>query len=108
MRDVGGPTVHTDEVIAAIEAAVPGARITYADVELPFPADTGDPAPATPLDEGIADAIARFRDLLDRGLVASPPPDQRRRLHPPRGPFQDRGPLTLAHATSSRYSANHQ
>ena len=72
VRDVGGPTVHTDEVIAAIEAAVPGARITYADVELPFPADTGDPAPATPLDAGIADAIARFRDLLDRGLVASP------------------------------------
>ena len=72
VRDVGGPTVHTDEVIAAIEAAVPGARITYADVELPFPADTGDPAPATPLDEGIADAIARFRDLLDRGLVATP------------------------------------
>ena len=72
VRDVGGPTVHTDAVIEAIEAAVPGARITYADVELPFPADTGDPDPATPLDEGIADAIARFRDLLDRGLVARP------------------------------------
>ena len=52
MRDVGGPTVHTDEVIAAIEAAVPGARITYADVELPFPADTGDPAPGDPAGRG--------------------------------------------------------
>jgi len=72
VRDVGGPTVHTDEVIAAIGAAVPGARITAADVELPFPADTGDPAPATPLRAGIADAVARFRDLLHRGLVARP------------------------------------
>ena len=65
--------MHTDEVIAAIEAAAPGARITYDRVELPFPADTGDPAPATPLEQGIADAVARFRDLLDRGLVAPPP-----------------------------------
>ena len=72
LRDVGGPTVHTEEVVAAIEAAAPGARITFADVELPFPADTGDPASATPLREGVADAIERFRDLLGRGLVARP------------------------------------
>jgi len=72
VRDVGGPSVHTDEVIAAIEAAVPGARITYDEVVLPFPADPGDDTPATPLAEGVADAIARFRDLLERGLVAPP------------------------------------
>jgi UDP-glucuronate 4-epimerase len=72
LRDVGGPAVHTDDVIAAIEAAAPGARITYDPVELPFPAGTGAAAAGTPLREGVADAIARFRDLLARGLVAPP------------------------------------
>jgi UDP-glucuronate 4-epimerase len=72
LRDIGGPATHTDEVIEAITAAVPGAEITYERVELPFPSETGDTTPATPLKDGVADAIARFRDLLDRGLVARP------------------------------------
>jgi nucleoside-diphosphate-sugar epimerase len=73
VRDVGGPAVHTDELIAAIRAAAPDAQITYEPVELPFPAGVGDPdAIATPLAEGVADAIARFRELLARGLVAAP------------------------------------
>jgi nucleoside-diphosphate-sugar epimerase len=73
LRDVGGPAVHTDEVIAAIVAAAPGAAITYDPVELPFPAETGGPAEsATPLRAGVADAVDRFRDLLSRGLVTSP------------------------------------
>ena len=75
LRDVGGPAVHTDDVIAAIEAAAPGAQITYEAVELPFPAETsGADVTATPLAEGVADAVARFRDLLARGLVAAPEP----------------------------------
>jgi UDP-glucuronate 4-epimerase len=73
VRDIGGPAVHTDDVIAAIRAAAPGAEITYDPVELPFPSETGDGgAVATPLDEGIADAVDRFRELLARGLVAAP------------------------------------
>jgi UDP-glucuronate 4-epimerase len=73
VRDVGGPAVHTDELIAAIAAAAPGAEISYEPVELPFPADVGDAdATPTPLAEGVADAIARFHDLLARGLVAAP------------------------------------
>ena len=73
LRDVGGPAVHTDDVIAAIAAAAPGADITYDPVVLPFPAETdGAGAPARPLDEGVADAVERFRDLLARGLVTSP------------------------------------
>jgi UDP-glucuronate 4-epimerase len=73
LRDVGGPAVHTDEVIAAIRAAVPGAEISYDPVELPFPAGVGDAdATPTPLAEGVADAIERFRDLLARGLVSPP------------------------------------
>jgi nucleoside-diphosphate-sugar epimerase len=73
LRDIGGPSVHTDEVIGAIRAAAPGAEIAYDPVVLPFPSDVGDTAaPATPLHEGVADAISRFRDLLGRGLVAAP------------------------------------
>jgi nucleoside-diphosphate-sugar epimerase len=72
LRDIGGPATHTDELIAAIEAAAPGAEITYEPVELPFPAQTGEPEPATPLREGVADAVARFRRLLERGLVSAP------------------------------------
>ena len=60
-------------MIAAIDAAAPGAEITYDPVELPFPAETAAAAgPATPLADGVADSIARFRDLLARGLVTSP------------------------------------
>jgi UDP-glucuronate 4-epimerase len=73
VRDVGGPAVHTDELIAAIAAAAPGAEISYEPVELPFPADVGDAdATPTPLADGVADAVGRFRDLLGRGLVAAP------------------------------------
>jgi nucleoside-diphosphate-sugar epimerase len=75
LRDIGGPPVHTDEVLDAIRAAAPGAELSYDPVELPFPARTGDTTPATPLREGVADAVARFRDLLARGLVAAPGPD---------------------------------
>jgi UDP-glucuronate 4-epimerase len=73
LRDVGGPTVHTEQLIGAIERAAPGAQITFEPVELPFPSDTGDPrAEGTPLQAGVADAIARFEELLGRGLVTAP------------------------------------
>jgi nucleoside-diphosphate-sugar epimerase len=73
LRDIGGPAVHTDELIAAIRAAAPGAEIAYDPVVLPFPSDVGDTAaPPTPLHDGVADTIGRFRDLLRRGLVAAP------------------------------------
>jgi UDP-glucuronate 4-epimerase len=73
VRDIGGPTIHTERLVAAIEAAAPGARISFDPVELPFPSHTGDGAVAsTPLEDGVADAIERFRELLGRGLVAPP------------------------------------
>jgi nucleoside-diphosphate-sugar epimerase len=72
LKDIGGAVSHTDDVIEAITAAAPGAEITYERVVLPFPSETGDTTPATPLREGVADAIGRFRDLLDRGLVQRP------------------------------------
>jgi len=76
VEDIGGPPVHTDDLIAAIAQAAPGAEITYEPVQLPFPSETGAPgALATPLDQGVADAIERFRALLARGLVAAPTSD---------------------------------
>jgi nucleoside-diphosphate-sugar epimerase len=72
--------VHMSEVVAAIEAAAPeaGGTITFTDEALPFPAEAdhaslreviGDP-PETPLGEGVADTIARFRELIAAGAVA--------------------------------------
>jgi UDP-glucuronate 4-epimerase len=73
MSDIGGPPVQTEQLIAAIERAAPGARITFDPVQLPFPASAGDGAAlATGLEDGVADAIGRFRELLERGLVALP------------------------------------
>jgi nucleoside-diphosphate-sugar epimerase len=70
--DIGGAAVHTDELIAAIAAVVPGAEIAYDPVELPFPSDTGGGALPTSLEAGVADAIGRFRELMARGLVSAP------------------------------------
>ena len=70
IEDIGGPTVRVEEVVAAIEAAAPGARIDYEDVVLPFPSATGAPATPTALEDGVADTVARFRSLLERGLVS--------------------------------------
>ncbi len=69
--NLGGPSSRMSEVVAAIEAAAPGAagRITFDDTQLPFPEalDAGALAatvgyePSTPLAEGIAATIEVFR-----------------------------------------------
>ena len=69
LEDVGGETVRVEEVIAAIEAASPGAAIDHEPVVLPFPSATGGGVMPTSLEHGVADTIARFRALLERGLV---------------------------------------
>jgi UDP-glucuronate 4-epimerase len=82
VHNLAGQAVHTTELVAAIEAAAPAAAgtITFEELELPFPGAV-DPAslraavgelPETPLGEGVAHAIARFRRLLDAGLVEAP------------------------------------
>ena len=72
LEDVGGETVRVEEVIAAIEAASPGAAIDHEPVVLPFPSTTGGGVMPTSLADGVADSIARFRVLLERGLVSLP------------------------------------
>ena len=64
-----GVRAPMSEVVAAIEAAAPGAEITYEDVQLPFPAELESgaleralgPQPATPLADGVRATIERFR-----------------------------------------------
>jgi nucleoside-diphosphate-sugar epimerase len=66
VANLGGPAVHMTDVIQAIEAAAPAAsgRITFDDVQLPFPEEfeaKARPAPATPLEVGVRETIAHFQ-----------------------------------------------
>jgi UDP-glucuronate 4-epimerase len=65
VRNLGGPSEHVEDVIAAIEAVVPEAArtITYArDVELPLPEDMASADPVrTPLREGVRETIEMLR-----------------------------------------------
>lgn len=82
VSDLDGDVVSVGEVVGAIEAAAPDAagRITHAAQALPFPAESnGDilheaigPVARTPFPEAVADAVERFRRLLDAGLVTPP------------------------------------
>jgi UDP-glucuronate 4-epimerase len=71
VHHLDGPVASVEEIVAAIEQAAPEAagRITYAEDPLPFPAEVdstsftelvGGPV-SRPLEEGVAEAIARFR-----------------------------------------------
>jgi hypothetical protein len=56
------------DVVAAIEAALPGSagRVTFEDVALPFPEELPGPrfdAPVTPLADGVQATIEHFRQL---------------------------------------------
>jgi UDP-glucuronate 4-epimerase len=69
--NLGGPSSHMSEVVAAIEAAVPelAGQFTFEDVQLPFPEemDAGGleevvgPIEWTPLDEGARQTIELYR-----------------------------------------------
>jgi nucleoside-diphosphate-sugar epimerase len=80
--NIGGPRATLADVVAAIEAAVPGSRdlIVVDDAELP-PAVRVDDAGLrdligdicyVALEEGVRRTIHAFRDLLARGLVKPP------------------------------------
>lgn len=69
--NIGGPTSHMRDVVAAIEAAAPdvAGRITFDDVQLPFPEalDAGGlekvvgPVERIPLEQGVRETVAHFR-----------------------------------------------
>ena len=71
VHNLDGPVATVPEIIAAIERAAPAAAglITAGDEPLPFPASVdaasftalvGGPV-SRPLEDGVAEAIARFR-----------------------------------------------
>jgi UDP-glucuronate 4-epimerase len=62
--NIPGETVPMSEVVAAIKGEVPGARIDYDDVALPFPeefATGGFQMPVTPLAQGVRETVELFR-----------------------------------------------
>jgi nucleoside-diphosphate-sugar epimerase len=76
VHNLPGRRTPIPDVVAAIGAD----SIDYADVQLPFPEETDASSFAalvpefvpTPLTEGVALTVARFRELLDEGLVTAP------------------------------------
>jgi len=66
--------------IADVVAAIGADSIGYDDVVLPFPEETDATSfrtlvpqfADTPLDEGVALTMTRFRELLAQGLVTAP------------------------------------
>ena len=76
-----GAAAHMREIVGAIEAAAPQMRgkITFEDKSLPFPEELDGapltrvlgPLPVTPLAEGVAATVRRFRELVAGGLLAN-------------------------------------
>ncbi|MBX0327917.1 NAD-dependent epimerase/dehydratase family protein [Oscillochloris sp. ZM17-4] len=74
-----GSVVAMGEIVAAIEAAAPAARgqITFAGPPLPFPEELDDAGlraalgevPFTPLVEGVAQSVERFRQAIAAGRM---------------------------------------
>jgi UDP-glucuronate 4-epimerase len=82
IHNLPGPVAGTEDIIAAIETAAPEVtgRISFVPDPLPFPGAVDasgleallGPREDTPLAEGVAATVERFRALLERGLVAPP------------------------------------
>jgi nucleoside-diphosphate-sugar epimerase len=79
VHNLAGMSVSMAEVVDAITAAAPDSagRIEFDEVLLPFPGAVNAASfaalvgaiPETPFPEAVADSVARFRDLIARGLV---------------------------------------
>jgi nucleoside-diphosphate-sugar epimerase len=77
--NIGGPSVSTSQVIAAIEKTEPSARgkITFDDVPLPSPEEVDGsalenvigPLPYTPLEQGVAETMCIFRKKVNEGKI---------------------------------------
>jgi UDP-glucuronate 4-epimerase len=79
VHNLAGMSVSMAEVVAAIAAAAPDSagRIEFDDVLLPFPGAVDAASflalvggvSETPFPDAVADSVARFRDLIARGIV---------------------------------------
>jgi nucleoside-diphosphate-sugar epimerase len=84
VHPLDGPSASVAELVALVEAAsgVPPGTIAWRGDPLPFPAEVDGSAFVEllggsvnrPLADGVADAVERFRRLLERGVVAPPVP----------------------------------
>lgn len=76
--DLCGADTSIGEVVAAIGQAAPGAQVRIAGAPLPFVSGLDDGPlrrlvgdwPRVTLSDGVAQTIAAFKDLLDRGLLS--------------------------------------
>jgi len=96
VHTLDGPSASVKEVVGLIEAAsgVERGTIAWRGDPLPFPGEADGTSFVEllggsvnrPLADGIGDAIERFRQLLERGLVAAPPRTPRRDADDRHGP----------------------
>jgi nucleoside-diphosphate-sugar epimerase len=87
VHNLPGRSVAIAEVVAAITAAAPGSAgsISFEELSLPFPDEVDGDSFAelvpgfgvTALADGVEETIERFRDLLARGLLRAPVPDEK-------------------------------
>jgi nucleoside-diphosphate-sugar epimerase len=65
--NLGGPATAIADLVAAIEAEVPGADISVDDVPLPFPDELPEPwfdSPLTPLEQGVRETVEVLRSVV--------------------------------------------
>src|SRR3569833_2812955 len=74
VANVPSPSVSMEQIVGAIAAAAPDARITFDETPLPFPAEVESkalaaaigPQEVTPLAVGVAETIEHFRTAAKR------------------------------------------
>ena len=79
--NVHGTAAHMPEVVAAIEAAAPNmaGKITFEPKDLALPGEVDGaplanvigPLPRTPLAQGVAETMTRFRELTAAGALTA-------------------------------------
>jgi nucleoside-diphosphate-sugar epimerase len=65
--NLGGPATAIADLVAVIEAEVPGAEISFDDAPLPFPDELPKPwfdSPLTPLEQGVHETVEAFRSVV--------------------------------------------
>ncbi len=77
--NLSGPAPDMSEVVAAINNAAPAStgKITFDDVPFPIPADVDSSGleralgkiPHRPLEQGVAETVAKFRELVERKQI---------------------------------------
>jgi hypothetical protein len=67
MFNLGGEATAIADLVAVIEAEVPGAEISVDDAPLPFADELSKPwfdSPLTPLEQGVHETVEAFRSVV--------------------------------------------